>query len=127
MRSVPDVIFLDGQGLAHPRGSRIACQVGVLLDHPTVGVAKSRLFGVHEELGAEAGSRTSLQAPDGREIGVVLRTSRRGNPLYVSPGHGVSVERAADLVWACVRGHRLPEPTFLADRLSKERPAGPDA
>ena len=125
MRSVPDVIFLDGQGLAHPRACGIACQVGVLLDHPTVGVAKSRLYGEHEEPGPAPGDRAPLRAPDGREIGTVLRTSLRGKPLYVSPGHGVAVERAAELVWRCVRGHRLPEPTFLADRLSKTRDPRP--
>jgi deoxyribonuclease V len=124
VRGEPDVLLFDGQGIAHPRRCGIASQVGILLDRPTVGVAKSRLWGAAPEPGPEPGDREPLLAPDGAAIGAVLRTRRGSKPLYVSPGHLVSVERAAEIVMACVRGHRLPEPTHLADRLSKLKGEG---
>lgn len=119
--SEPDLLLVDGQGIAHPRGLGIAAHLGVLLDLPTIGVAKSRPYGQAEEPGPNAGDQTPLLAPDGRQIGVVLRTRPGSKPLYVSPGHHVSPIVAAVLVRACLRGHRLPEPVFLADRLSKAR------
>jgi deoxyribonuclease V len=122
IRSEPDVLLVDGQGIAHPRGAGIASQLGVLLDRPTVGVAKSRLFGHAPEPGPNPGDRVPLMAPRGRQIGEVVRTRLRANPLFISPGHHVSVEKATEIVLACLRGHRLPEPTHLADRLSKTRP-----
>jgi deoxyribonuclease V len=115
-----EVLLVDGAGLGHPRRCGIACQIGIYLDRPTVGVAKSRLLGTAEEPRPEPGS-TSPLLDKGERIGTVLRTRLRGNPLYVSPGHHVSHETAARVAMACVRGHRLPEPLFLADRLSKER------
>ncbi|HEU4752119.1 MAG TPA: endonuclease V [Armatimonadota bacterium] len=124
VESEPDVLLLDGQGIAHPRGCGIACQFGVLLDRPTIGVAKSRLFGTAAEPGPLPGDRVPLLDPRGREIGTVLRTRERSKPLWVSPGSHVSPERAAEVVLSCVRGHRLPEPLWLADRLSKERLRG---
>jgi deoxyribonuclease V len=121
VRSEPDVIMVDGQGIAHPRRMGIAAHLGVLLGRPTLGVGKTRLFGRADEPGPELGDRTPLLAPDGEQIGVFLRTSRRGNPVYVSPGQFFTPETAAEVVMQCVRGHRLPEPIFLADRLSKDR------
>ncbi|MCC2670633.1 MAG: deoxyribonuclease [Armatimonadetes bacterium] len=121
IRSEPDVLLFDGQGIAHPRRLGIAAHLGVLLDRPTIGVGKTRLFGRADDPGPNPGDRTPLLAPDGEQIGVFLRTSTRGNPVYVSPGHRVSPQTAGDIVMACVRGHRLPEPVFLADRLSKAR------
>ena len=117
----PDVLLFDGQGIAHPRRLGIAAHLGVLLDRLTIGVGKTRLFGHADPPGPTPGDRTPLRAPDGEQIGVFLRTSPRGNPVYVSPGNYVSPETAGDIVMACVRGHRLPEPVFLADRLSKAR------
>lgn len=122
IRTEPDLVMVDGHGIAHPRRMGIAAHLGVLLDRPTIGVAKSRLFGRAEEPGPNPGDRAPLRAPDGTPIGAVLRTRAGSRPVYVSPGHRVSVERAPELVMACVRGHRLPEPTHLADRLSRERP-----
>lgn len=113
----PDVIFVDGQGQAHPRGFGIACHLGVLLDVPAVGVAKSRLYGTWDAaaLSDEAGAFVPLH--DRQTLGAVVRTKPRTNPLFVSPGHKVSVASAARLVLDCVRGYRLPEPTRLAHNL----------
>lgn len=117
----PDVLLFDGQGIAHPRGLGIAAHVGVLLDRPSIGIGKSRLYGRAEEPGPNPGDRTPLLAPDGRRIGTLLRTRKGTKPLYVSPGNHVSPETAAEIVMQCVRGHRLPEPVHLADRLSKAK------
>jgi deoxyribonuclease V len=121
IRSEPDLVMVDGQGIAHPRRMGIAAHLGVLLGRPTLGVGKTRLFGRADEPGPETGDRSPLIAPDGEQIGVFLRTSRRGNPVYVSPGHLITPDTAGEAVMTCVRGHRLPEPIFLADRLSKDR------
>lgn len=121
LKSEPDLLLFDGQGIAHPRGLGIAAQVGVLLDRPTIGIGKTRLFGRAEDPGPEPGSRTPLLHPDGRLLGALLRTRRGCKPVYVTPGHRVSPDAAADLAMNCVRGHRLPEPVHLADRLSKTR------
>lgn len=117
---VPDVIFVDGQGQAHPRGFGIRCHLGVLLNTPTVGVAKSRLYGVYdtEALGSEAGREAPLREPrTGAVLGAVLRGKPRTNPLFISPGHKISVESATRLVWEGLRGYRLPEPTRQAHNL----------
>ena len=116
----PDVVLVDGQGQAHPRGFGIACHLGVLLDVPTIGVAKSRLYGEYDAgaLGAEAGSVVPLEDRRHRHvIGSVVRTKPRTNPLFISPGHKVSVGSATRIVLDCVRGYRLPEPTRLAHNL----------
>ena len=114
---LPDVILCDGQGRAHPRRFGIACHLGVLLDHPTLGVAKTRLTGSHAEPGPEKGDWVPLL--DGEEvIGAVLRTRPGVKPLYVSGGHRVSLETAIALTLACTRRYRLPETTRAAHRLA---------
>jgi deoxyribonuclease V len=113
----PDVIMVDGQGQAHPRGFGIACHLGVLLDVPAIGVAKSRLYGEYDPalLHAEPGSVVPLLDRARRHIiGSVIRTKQRTNPLFVSPGHKISVESATRLVLNSIRGYRLPEPTRQA-------------
>ena len=123
----PDLIMVDGQGQAHPRGFGIACHLGVLLDVPSVGVAKSRLYGQYDAdaLGEAAGSTVDLRDRAGRHvIGSVVRTKPRTNPLFVSPGHKVSVPSATRLVLDCVRGYRLPEPTRQAHNLITEYKKG---
>ena len=121
LERTPDLLLVDGQGYAHPRRFGIACHLGLLLDVPAIGVAKSRLTGEHEEPAPAAGSLAELR--DGGElIGAVLRTRERGRPLYVSPGHRIGFAPAADWVFRLSRGYRLPEPTRLADRLSKGLP-----
>jgi deoxyribonuclease V len=116
LQVTPEVLILDGHGLAHPRRLGIACHVGVWLDGPAVGCAKSRLTGTHAEPGLERGSRTQLR--DGAEvIGTVLRTRSGVKPVYVSVGHRISLRGAEELVLACGAGYRLPEPTRLAHQL----------
>ena len=113
------MIIVDGQGQAHPRGFGIACHLGVLLDVPSVGVAKSYLYGQYDRAQAlEPGTSMPLRSKDGAEvIGSVVQTKPRTNPLYVSPGHKVSVDSATRLVLECLRGYRLPEPTRQAHLL----------
>lgn len=114
----PDLLMVDGQGLAHPRRFGIACHIGVLLDLPTIGVAKSRLCGTFEEPGVALGCRSPLV--HGHEvIGTVLRTRERTRPLFVSAGHRIGQDAAVAAVLAALRGRRLPEPTRVADRLSR--------
>ncbi len=112
----PDVLMCDGQGLAHPRRFGLACHLGVLCDMPAIGCAKSRLVGVHAELGRLRSSRVPLL--DGTEvIGSVLRTQSCVRPVYVSVGHKIDLASAEQIVLACATRSRLPEPTRLADRL----------
>jgi deoxyribonuclease V len=115
----PDVLMVDGHGYAHPRRFGYACHLGLLLDLPAVGVAKSRLTGSHDAVGNARGARADLL--DGDEvIGSLLRTRERMRPLYVSVGHRLSLSASEHWVLACARGYRMPEPTRVADRLSRE-------
>lgn len=117
---MPDVLFVDGQGVAHPRRLGIAAHIGVLSGLPTIGIAKKKLCGRYEEPGNEQGSQTTLF--DGKEqIGTVLRSRANVKPLFISPGHRISHDTAVTLVKRCLKGYRLPEPTRLADKLSKVR------
>jgi deoxyribonuclease V len=114
-----DLIFCDGQGIAHPRRFGIACHLGVLLDVPTIGVAKSLLIGKHQSLTLVKGNCQPLT--DNNEIiGSVLCTRNQVKPVYVSIGHRISLETALDYVLASTTKYRLPEPTRLADKLSKK-------
>jgi deoxyribonuclease V len=114
LRSRPDALILDGQGLAHPRRFGLACHVGVLLDLPVVGCAKSRLVGEHGEPGPRRGDWTPLRL-DGRTVGAVLRTRDGVRPVFVSPGHRIGIARARRLVLAASR-LRVPEPIRLAEQ-----------
>jgi len=109
----PDLILVDGQGLAHPRRLGLASHLGLLLDTPTVGCAKSRLCGRHQEPARTAGSYAELW-DNGEVIGAVLRTKENTNPLYISIGHRVDLEAAIVWALACCRGYRIPEPLRLA-------------
>jgi len=117
LRTRPDVVICDGQGVAHPRGFGIASHLGVLLDVPTVGCAKKRLVGEHDEPGREKGSRTPLTL-DGRTIGTVLRTRTNVKPVFVSVGHRIGLRSAVTVVLETAARYRLPEPTRLAHVLS---------
>jgi deoxyribonuclease V len=116
----PDLLLVDGQGIAHPRRFGIASHLGLLLDIPTIGCAKSRLTGSHDPVPAAAGSWTPL-LDGGETIGAVVRTRENVRPLYVSVGHKIGLEAAVRWVLACTRGRRLPEPTRLADQLASMR------
>ncbi len=115
----PDLLLFDGQGIAHPRGLGIASQLGLWLETPSIGVAKSRLYGRHAEVGPRCGDRADLrdERDPARVIGAVLRTRERANPLYISPGHRIDLEHAVAFVLACCRGYRLPEPTRWAHKV----------
>jgi len=116
----PDLVFVDGQGVAHPRRLGIAAHLGVVTGLPTIGVAKSILVGTHEEVGPHRGDRQPLEYK-GEVIGCVVRSKDGIRPLIVSPGHRVSMATAPELVLAFGRKYRLPEPTRLADRLASRR------
>ncbi len=116
----PDVLMTDSHGLAHPRRFGFACHLGVLLDHPTLGVAKSILVGTPDAtLAAEKGSRVPL-VDDGETIGCVLRTRTEVNPVYVSVGHRITTDDAVALALDCSPRYKIPEPTRQAHRLSRE-------
>lgn len=116
----PDLILCDGQGIAHPRRFGIACHLGLLIDVPTIGVAKSLLVGKHEELPLERGAWKPL-LHRGETIGAVLRSRTGVKPLYVSSGHRVSLPSAIDYVMRCTPKYRLPETTRWADKLASNR------
>lgn len=109
----PDLILVDGQGVAHPRRFGLASHLGLFLDTPTIGCAKSLLCGSHEEPGIEPGSYAEIMDKD-ETIGVALRTKLGVKPVYVSIGHKVDLKTAIHWVRQCCRGYRLPEPTRLA-------------
>ena len=113
LSTIPDIFLVDGQGLAHPRRLGLASHLGLLLDVPAIGCAKSRLCGRHEPVKEEPGSMAELW--DGDEIiGAALRTKAGAQPLYISIGHKVDLEGVVHWVMNCCRGYRLPEPTRLA-------------
>lgn len=118
LRAVPDVLLVDGQGIAHPRRFGIACHIGVLADVPAIGIAKSRLVGAYDEPGRERGAWSPL-LDRGEVIGAVLRTRTGTRPVFVSVGHRVCLETAIELVLHCTPRYRLPEPIRQADRLSR--------
>ncbi|MBS0648086.1 MAG: deoxyribonuclease V [Verrucomicrobia bacterium] len=114
LRIKPEVLMIDGHGVSHPRGLGIASHLGVLLDMPTVGVAKSILVGKPAgPLGAEAGAQIPLLWK-GRILGMLLRTKVRSNPLIISAGHKIALPTAVKLVQSCLQGYRLPEVTRQA-------------
>jgi deoxyribonuclease V len=129
LKTRPDLLICDGAGYAHPRGFGLACHLGVVTGIPSIGAAKSRLCGEHRMPARRAGSRTPLMYKD-EVVGAVLRTRDGVAPLFISVGHKIGLDAAADWVLACTRGYRLPETTRWADglagdpqfRLSPSRP-----
>ena len=120
LKITPDLILCDGQGLAHPRRLGLACHLGVLLDIPTIGVAKSLYIGKHEEVPLEKGNWQPL-IDNGETIGVVLRSRTNVKPIYVSVGHKISLPTAIDYVMGCLTKYRLPETTRWADKLASNK------
>ena len=116
LKTEPDAVMFDGQGLAHPRRVGIACHVGLLIDRPTFGCAKSVLVGKYEEPPEERGEWTPL-VDKGETVGAALRTKTRVQPIYVSPGHLIDLAGAIDLTLRCDGGYRQPEPTRRAHLL----------
>ena len=121
LKIIPDLILCDGQGYAHPRRLGLACHLGVLLDLPTIGVAKSLFIGEHEEVPIEKGSWKPLIDKD-ETIGVVLRSRTKVKPIYVSIGHKISLPTAIKYVMGCLTKYRLPETTRWADKLASHTP-----
>jgi len=113
LSNIPDLVLIDGQGIAHPRRLGLASHVGLFLGLPTIGCAKSILCGQHQTLGEEAGSHSEL-LDNGELIGAALRTKSKVKPIYVSVGHKIDLASALQWVTNCCRGYRLPEPTRLA-------------
>lgn len=120
LSTLPDLLLCDGQGIAHPRRLGIAAHLGVLADLPAIGVGKSRLIGVHEDVPEERGAWRALCGGE-EVIGAVLRTRARVKPVYVSCGHRVSLKSAIRLVLEAAPRYRLPEPIRRADRLASRR------
>ncbi len=115
--TLPDLLLCDGQGIAHPRRLGIATHLGLLMDIPTIGVAKTRLWGTHGKVPEERGSWTPLWDKD-EMIGAVLRTRVGVKPVFISPGHRISLATAIDVVLGCTTRYRLPETTRHAHRLA---------
>ena len=109
----PDLIMLDGQGIAHPRRLGIAAHLGLFFDNPTIGCAKSRLCGTHKAPALEPGNFEELSDKN-ENIGAVLRTKYHTQPVYISIGNKITIEDAIYWVMRCCRGYRLPEPIRLA-------------
>ncbi len=120
LRTRPELLLVDGHGIAHPRRIGIASHLGVVTGIPSIGCAKSRLTGTYVEPGPIAGDCSPLFDRHGETIGRVVRTKARTRPLFISSGHKVGLETAVDIVMRCLRGYRLPEPARLADRLTKQ-------
>ena len=117
----PDLLLVDGQGIAHPRRLGIASHLGLLLDMPTIGVAKKRLCGHYNPLPKVAGQMTPLTDKQ-QQIGWVLQSKNNCNPLFISSGHRISQDSALKWVNLCLRGYRLPEPTRWADAVASNKP-----
>jgi len=123
LRHPPDAVLLDGQGVAHPRRFGIASHVGVLLDVPSVGCAKSRLVGEHDEPGPEKGEWAPLRH-EGEVVGAALRTRRGVKPVYVSVGHRADLLSSIALVLSLCPRYRIPDPARRAHQLTQELRAG---
>jgi deoxyribonuclease V len=122
LKTTPDLLMFDGQGYAHPRRFGLASHLGLYLDRPSIGCAKSRLIGKYREPGPNIGDRSPL-TDAGETIGMVVRSKPRTRPLFVSQGYKLDLLTAVEMVLRCLRGYRLPEPTRAADRLAGSAPA----
>jgi len=118
LKQRPDVLLVDGQGIAHPRGLGLASHLGLVLDLPTIGVAKSRLVGAGEEPGPDAGAASPLILA-GKVVGLIIRTQKGKKPFYLSPGHRITLAECREIVLGCVRRYRSPLPLRQADNLSR--------
>jgi deoxyribonuclease V len=113
----PDVVMLDGQGIAHPRRIGIASHFGLFIDRPTLGCAKSVLVGKYKEPLAQRGAWTPM-LHQGETVGAALRTKTNVGTVFVSPGHRLDLSAAIDITLQCDGGYRIPEPTRRAHNLA---------
>jgi deoxyribonuclease V len=120
LKSNPDIIIFDGQGIAHPRNMGIATHMGILLDKPTIGCAKTWLYGDFRVPKESRGSFSYLLEHKKRKIGVVLRTKDDVKAVFVSPGNKIDIKSSIKIILKCTKEYRLPEPLRLAHRLSKD-------
>ncbi len=120
LKKQPDITLIDGHGIAHPRGIGSASHLGVLLDIPTIGCAKTRLVGEFAEPGGSKGNWSELHF-EGKIVGAVLRTRDGVRPLFISPGHKVELVNAVRIVLGCIDRYRMPEPLRCADMMSRRR------
>ncbi len=118
LRAAPDCVLCDGHGIAHPRGMGLASHFGLVAGLPSIGCAKSPLFGRFEDPGPIRGDESVIVDPAGRRIGSALRSRDRTRPLYVSIGHLVSLRKAVSIVLSCTGRFRIPEPLRAAHRLA---------
>ncbi|MBB5394656.1 deoxyribonuclease V [Mucilaginibacter sp. AK015] len=112
----PDLLILDGQGIAHKRRLGIATHFGLLANVPTIGSAKSRLHGTYDEPAPEMFAQSPMYDQN-EQIGVALRSKQHCNPIYISPGHNINIQQSVDVIKNCIRGYRMPEPTRQARSL----------
>ncbi len=120
MRDTPDLVLCDGQGIAHPRRLGLASHLGLVLQVPTIGCAKSRLVGEHDEVDIARGSTTLLRGNQGEALGMVVRTREAIKPVFVSVGHLVTLEQAVEFVLQCSPRYRIPEPLRRAHGLAAQ-------
>ncbi|MFC1549026.1 endonuclease V [Candidatus Omnitrophota bacterium] len=116
LKIAPDVFIFDGQGLAHPRKAGLASHLGVILGRPTIGSAKSHLYGSYDSPGSKKGDFSIIRDDDGNKIGAVLRTRDNTKPVYVSPGHLVDIPSAIKVVISCSPKYKIPEPIRSAHK-----------
>jgi deoxyribonuclease V len=117
VRPAPDLIFFDGQGIAHPRKLGLACHMGLFLDRPAIGCAKTRLIGEYEEPGRKKGSFSDLLDKEHNVLGAVLRSRESCKPIFISVGHQINLDTAIQRTLECTTRYRIPEPTRLAHHL----------
>jgi deoxyribonuclease V len=119
LKSRPEVLLVDGQGIAHPRGLGLASHLGLVLEVATIGVAKSRLVGEGPEPETAAGGAAPLRY-QGKMVGFILRTQKDKKPLYLSPGHLITLEESREIALGCVTKYRIPQPLRRADQLTRQ-------
>jgi deoxyribonuclease V len=114
IKKEPDLIIFDGQGIAHPRGIGIASHIGIILDKPSIGCAKSRLFGRYKEPGGNRGDFSCLYGKENEIIGAAVRTRTNTKPVFVSAGYKIDLPTSIEFILKSTRGYRIPEPTRIA-------------